>query len=117
MNRGGGPSSPTHQTAVTTTTLTVADFASAGQFWTQFEGMNTDHVVIAKEDGTEIESCGLLSIANTWYINGPVRNEFTISTLTLGPISATAGTTIRFQKPANAKAFRRAAAAHKRIWG
>jgi hypothetical protein len=101
---------------MTATTLTVADFASAGKFWTRFEGINTDHVVIVKEDGTEIESCGLLSIANTWYINGPVRNEFTISTLT-GPISATAGTTIRFQKPAGAKAFRRAASAFKRIWG
>ena len=102
---------------MTTTTLTVSDFAAAGQFWTQFRGEEIDHIVITREDGSQTEARGLLHIANTWYINGPLRNGYTISTLTLGPIPATAGTTIQFEKPAGAKAFRKPADAHKKIWG
>jgi hypothetical protein len=99
-----------------TTTLTVADFASAGQFWTQFKGEQIDWITITNEDGTQTEARGLLHICNTWYINGPVRNQFTVSTLTHGPIPATATTQITFQKPAGAKAFRKAASAFKKIW-
>lgn len=99
-----------------TTTLTVSDFASAGQFWTKFEGEYIDHIVITQENGRRIECRGLLAIGNHWYINGPVRNRYVISTLCLGPIFATAGTTIEFHKPAGAKAFRKKPSGYQKIW-
>jgi len=102
---------------MTATTLTVSDFASAGEFWTQFRGEQVDHFVVIQENGNRTEARGLLHICNTWYINGPVRNQFTISSLTMGPILATAGTKIEFQKPAGAKAFRKIANGFKKIWG
>ena len=101
---------------MTVTTLTVSDFASAGEFWTQFRGEQIDHFAVIQENGTRTEARGLLHICNTWYINGPVRNGYTISSLTVGPILATAGTKIEFQKPAGAKAFRKIASAFKKIW-
>lgn len=99
-----------------TTTLTVSDFASAGQFWTQFRGEYIDHIVITGENGRRIEARGLLAIFNRWYINGPVRNSYIISTLCFGPILATAGTTIEFVKPAGAKAIRKRATGFQKIW-
>jgi hypothetical protein len=117
MRTGDSPTTTSHHQPPMTTTLTVSDFAAAGQFWTQFRGEEIDHILITREDGTQTEARGLLHIANTWYINGPLRNGYTISTLTLGPIPATAGTTIQFEKPAGAKAFRKPADAHKKIWG
>ena len=105
-----------HQPPAMTTTLTVSDFASAGKFYTEFKGELIDHIVIIQENGNRVESRGLLHICNTWYINGPVRNGYTISTLTMGPIRATAGTKIEFQKPEGAKAFRKPATAFKKIW-
>ena len=99
-----------------TTTLTVSDFASAGEFWTQFRGEQVDHITIIAENGTRYETRGLLHICNRWYINGPVRNSYIISTLCGGPIQATAGTKIEFKKPAGAKAFRKPASDFKKIW-
>jgi hypothetical protein len=116
MKTGDESPATTNPPPAMTTTLTVSDFASAGKFYTEFKGELIDHIVIIKENGNRIESRGLLHICNTWYINGPVRNGYTISTLTLGPIRATAGTKIEFQKPEGAKAFRKPATAFKKIW-
>jgi hypothetical protein len=116
METGGEPRYHHRQPAMTATTLTVSDFAAAGQFWTQFRGEEIDHITIIAENGTRYETRGLLHICNRWYINGPVRNSYIISTLCGGPIQATANTKIEFKKPAGARAFRKPAAAHKKIW-
>jgi hypothetical protein len=41
----------------------------------------------------ELEGFGLLHIGRSWYINGPVMDQFTISTL-MGPVQVPAGTRI-----------------------
>jgi hypothetical protein len=97
------------------TTISVTDFAQAGQFWTTFDGCNTAKFTITRPNGKVTEEIGLLTIANTWYINGPVADEWTVGTLG-GPVAIPAGTIITIDKPAGAKAFRKPASHYKRIW-
>lgn len=98
------------------TTLTVSDFARVGEFWTQFKGERIDHITITLENGEQIKTRGLLHISNRWYINGPVRDSYIISTLCGGPVQVTSKATIQFQKPPGAKAFRKPVSPYRQIW-
>ena len=86
--------------------LTTADT------YTAFNGLNTIDLTVTLPDWHEpffsqvregaanprkLEMIGLLHVCKTWYINGPVADQWTISTLT-GPINVPAGTLIETEE-------------------
>lgn len=86
---------------------TVEQLTGPG-YWTKFEGLERVRLTITvpnwhqpfptqqragAEDPRSLELIGLLHVCQTWYINGPVMDQWTISTLS-GPIKVPAGTRI-----------------------
>jgi hypothetical protein len=86
--------------------LTTADT------YTAFNGLNTISVTITVPDWHEpfpiqtrmgaanprtLELTGLLHVCKTWYLNGPVADQWSISTLN-GPIHVPAGTRIETEE-------------------
>jgi hypothetical protein len=77
-------------------------------YWTKFEGLDRIKITVTvpnwhepfpsrqragAANPRELELVGLLHVCQTWYINGPVMDQWTISTLE-GPIKVPAGTRI-----------------------
>jgi hypothetical protein len=59
---------------------------------------------------------GLLHVSKTWYLNGPVADQWTISTLS-GPIHVPAGTLIETEElPEKWGAFTKHSSKGKREW-
>jgi len=100
-------------------------------YWTQFEGLNTLKITVivpdwhqpwpiqermGAENPRELELIGLLHVSKTWYINGPVADQWTISTLN-GPVHVPAGTRIVSEAvPKKWEANRREASKGKKEW-
>lgn len=105
--------------------LTTADT------YTAFEGLNTINLTVTLPDWHEpfpiqvrmgaanprkLEMNGLLHVCKAWYINGPVADQWTISTLN-GPISVPAGTLIETEElPEKWEANTKEASKGKREW-
>ncbi len=105
--------------------LTTADA------YTAFEGLETIRLTVTLPDWhrpfpsqerigaanpRKLEMVGLLHVSRTWYINGPVMDQWTISTLN-GPLQVPAGTRIETQDlPEQWKALRRDADLGKQEW-
>ena len=88
-----------------TTTILASDFCNQNEWFARFEGMDRTPITITRPNGKVTESHGLLAIVNRFHINTST-DEVRISTLTMGPISVPAGTTISFDKPVGAKCTR-----------
>ena len=86
--------------------LTTADT------YTAFNGLNTISLTVTVPDWHEpfpiqtrygaanprtLELTGLLHVCKTWYLNGPVMDQWSISTLS-GPIHVPAGTRIETEE-------------------
>lgn len=100
-------------------------------YWTQFNGLNTLKITVTvpdwhepwpiqqrmgAENPRELELIGLLHVSKTWYINGPVADQWTISTLN-GPVHVPAGTRIVSEAvPEKWEANRREASKGKQEW-
>ena len=105
--------------------LTTADA------YTAFEGLETIRLTVILPDWhqpfpsqermgaanpRELDMVGLLHVSRTWHINGPVMDQWTISTLN-GPVQVPAGTTIVTQElPEQWKAWKREADPGKQQW-
>ena len=87
---------------------TVDQFTPAADRYTKFDGLERINVVVTVPDWHEpfpikvrmgaanprqLEMVGLLHVCKAWYINGPVADQWTISTLG-GAINVPAGTRI-----------------------
>lgn len=90
---------------------TVEQFTTADAY-TVFNGLNTIRLTVTVPDWHEpfpsqertgaanprkLEMIGLLHVSRAWYINGPVMDQWTISTLS-GPIHVPAGTRIETEE-------------------
>ena len=90
---------------------TVEQFTTADAY-TVFSGLNTVSLTVTVPDWHEpfpiqvrmgaanprsLEMTGLLHVSRTWYLNGPVMDQWTISTLN-GPIHVPAGTRIETEE-------------------
>ncbi len=105
--------------------LTTADA------YTAFEGLSRISLTVTVPDWHEpfpiqvrmgaanprkLEMTGLLHVSKTWYINGPVADQWTISTLN-GPIHVPAGTLIETEElPEKWEALTREASKGKQEW-
>ena len=105
--------------------LTTADT------YTSFEGLNIIDLTVTLPDWHEpfpiqvregaanprkLEMIGLLHVCKTWYINGPVADQWTISALT-GPINVPAGTLIETEElPEKWEANSKEASEGKKEW-
>ena len=105
--------------------LTTADT------YTAFNGLNTIDLTVTLPDWHEpffvqvlegaanprkLEMNGLLHVCKTWYLNGPVADQWTISTLN-GPIQVPAGTIIETEElPEKWEALTREASKGKQEW-
>jgi hypothetical protein len=104
---------------------------TGADYWTQFEGLNTIAITVTvpdwhepwpikvrngAENPRELELTGLLHVSKTWYLNGPVMDQWTISTLN-GPIHVPAGTRIETEElPEKWEANTRQADPGKKQW-
>jgi len=104
---------------------------TGADYWTQFNGLNTLKITVTvpdwhepwpiqqrmgAENPRELELIGLLHVSKTWYINGPVADQWTISTLN-GPVHVPAGTRIVSEAvPEKWEANRREASKGKQEW-
>ena len=109
---------------------TVEQIAS-GDHFTVFEGLTGIRLTITlpewhkpfeiqermgAENPRELEMVGLCSVAQSWYINGPVMDQWTISTL-MGSIKVPAGTRIVSEElPEKWEANREEASQGKKQW-
>lgn len=109
---------------------TVEQFTTATH-WSEFEGLNTLKIAVTvpdwhepwpinvrlgKENPRTLELIGLLHISHSWYINGPVADQWTISTLN-GPVKVPAGTLVTSEEmPESWKAWQREADKGKKEW-
>jgi hypothetical protein len=109
---------------------TVEQFTTADTY-TSFEGLNTLALTVTVPDWHEpfpiqvrmgavnprsLEMTGLLHVSRTWYLNGPVMDQWTISTLN-GPIHVPAGTLITSEElPEKWEALSCEAGVGKRQW-
>jgi hypothetical protein len=125
-----GPRGPPLASAMTRINHTVEQFTTADTY-TAFNGLNTISVTITVPDWYEpfpiqtrmgaanpriLEMTGLLHVCKTWYLNGPVADQWTISTLN-GPISVPAGTVIETEElPEQWEALTREASKGKQEW-
>jgi hypothetical protein len=105
--------------------LTTADA------YTAFEGLETINLTVTLPDWHQpfpsqecigavnprkLDMVGLLHVSRTWYINGPVMDQWTISTLG-GPVQVPAGTIIETQElPDQWKALKRESDPGKQEW-
>ncbi len=105
--------------------LTTADA------YTAFEGLETIDLTVILPDWHQpfpsqerigaanprsLKMVGLLHVSRTWYINGPVMDQWTVSTLS-GPVQVPAGTRIETQElPGQWKALKREASPGKQEW-
>lgn len=91
---------------------TVDQFTPAADRYTKFDGLERINVVVTVPDWHEpfpikvrmgaanprqLEMVGLLHVCKAWYINGPVADQWTISTLG-GAINVPAGTRIESEE-------------------
>ena len=91
---------------------TVDQFTPAADRYTKFDGLERLNVVVTVPDWHEpfpikvrmgaanprqLEMVGLLHVCKAWYINGPVDDQWTISTLQ-GAINVPAGTRIESEE-------------------
>lgn len=99
--------------------------------YTVFDGLNTIGLTVTVPDWHEpfpsqermgaanprkLEMVGLLHVSRTWYLNGPVMDQWTISTLN-GPIHVPAGTRVETEElPEKWEANRREADPGKQQW-
>ena len=109
---------------------TVDQLTTAGHY-TKFDGLERISIVVTVPDWHEpfpinvrmgaanprqLEMFGLLHVCKTWYINGPVNDQWTISTLA-GAINVPAGTRIESAElPEQWAAWQKAASTGKREW-
>lgn len=100
-------------------------------YWTQFEGLNTIKITVTvpdwhqpwpikvrsgAENPRELELIGLLHVCKTWYLNGRVADQWTISTLN-GPVHVPAGTHIVSEElPEKWAAWQKEASKGKQEW-
>ena len=81
---------------------------TGADYWTQFQGLERLSFTVilpdwhqawpikvrsGSEAPRELEMSGLLHVSKSWYINGPVADQWTISTMG-GPVRVPAGTRI-----------------------
>ena len=104
---------------------------TGADYWTQFNGLNTISIKVVVPDwhqpwpiqermgaknARELELVGLLHVCKAWYINGPVADQWTISTLS-GPVHVPAGTRIVSEElPDKWEANHREASKGKKEW-
>ena len=116
--------------AMTRINHTVEQLTTADTY-TAFNGLNTISVTVTVPDWHEpfpiqtrmgaanprtLELTGLLHVCKTWYLNGPVMDQWSISTLN-GPIHVPAGTRIETEElPEKWEANTRQSPLGKREW-
>jgi hypothetical protein len=99
--------------------------------WTEFDGLSTIAITVTVPEWHEpfpvqvrmgaanprkLEMVGLLHVSRTWYINGPVMDQWTISTLN-GPVHVPAGTRIETEElPEKWEANSRQSSPGKKQW-
>jgi hypothetical protein len=109
---------------------TVEQFTTADTY-TAFNGLQTIDLTVTLPDWHEpffsqvregaanprkLEMNGLLHVCKAWYINGPVADQWTISTLN-GPIQVPAGTRIETEElPEKWEANSKEASKGKKEW-
>ena len=109
---------------------TVEQFTTADTY-TSFEGLQGISLTVTLPDWHEpfpiqvregavnprqLDMAGLLHVCKAWYINGPVVDQWTISTLT-GPIQVPAGTLIETEElPEKWEANSKEASEGKKEW-
>ena len=112
---------------------TVEQIAPDLDSYTKFEGLQRLDFKVVLPDSCEpfpvnerngspqhllrtLEMHGLLHVCHRWYLDGPVRSEWTISTM-VGPITVPAGTRIVSEAvPSTMRAIKKPASQGKRIW-
>jgi hypothetical protein len=112
---------------------TVEQIAPDLDSYTKFEGLQRLDFKVVLPDSCEpfpanvrngypkhllrtLEMHGLLHVCHRWHINGPVRGEWTISTM-VGPITVPGGTRIISEEvPSTMRAIKKPASLGKRIW-
>ena len=110
---------------------TVDQFTPAADRYTKFDGLERLNVVVTVPDWHEpfpikvrmgaanprqLEMVGLLHVCKAWYINGPVADQWTISTLE-GAINVPAGTCIESAElPEQWAAWQQEASTGKKEW-
>lgn len=107
---------------------TVEQFTTADAY-TAFEGLETIDLIVTLPDWhqpfpsqqgaanpRQLEMVGLLHVSRAWHINGPVMDQWTISTLG-GPVQVPAGTIIETDElPEVWEANSKPAAPGKKEW-
>ena len=109
----------------------TVDQLTTADHYTKFDGLERLNVVVTVPDWHEpfpikvrmgaanprqLEMVGLLHVCKTWYINGPVADQWTISTLE-GPIQVPAGTRIESAElPEQWAAWQKEASTGKKEW-
>lgn len=109
----------------------TVDQLTGPDYWTQFEGLERLSFAVIVPDwhqpwpikvrsGAEnpraLEMSGLLHVCKTWYINGPVADQWTISTMG-GPVQVPAGTRIVSEAvPEKWAAWQKEASKGKQEW-
>ena len=109
----------------------TVDQLTTADTYTAFKGLNTINLTVTLPAWHEpfpiqtrmgaanprtLELTGLLHVCKAWYINGPVVDQWTISTLN-GPIQVPAGTVIETEElPEKWEALTREASKGKQEW-
>jgi hypothetical protein len=130
--KGASPGREVHHSlpAMTRINHTVEQLTTADSY-TVFDGLNTIRMTVTLPDWHQpfpiqvrmgaanprkMEMIGLLHVCQTWYLNGPVMDQWTISTLN-GPIRVPAGTLIETEElPEVWKAHSKPSSTSKREW-
>lgn len=109
----------------------TVDQLTTTDHYTKFDGLERISIVVTVPDWHEpfpikvrmgdanprqLEMVGLLHVCKTWYINGPVADQWTISTLE-GAINVPAGTRIESAElPEQWSAWQKEAGTGKKEW-
>lgn len=109
----------------------TVDQLTTADYYTKFDGLERLSIVVTVPDWHEpfpikvrmgaadprqLKMVGLLHVCKTWYINGPVVDQWTISTLE-GPIQVPAGTRIESAElPEQWAAWQKEASIGKKEW-
>ena len=109
----------------------TVDQLTGPDYWTQFEGLERLSFTVivpdwhqpwpikvrnGAENPRELDMYGLLHVSKTWYINGPVADQWTISTMG-GPVQVPAGTRIVSEAvPEKWAAWQKEASKGKQEW-
>ena len=109
----------------------TVDQLTGPDYWTQFEGLERLSFTVivpdwhqpwpikvrnGAESPRELDMYGLLHVCKTWYLNGRVADQWTISTLN-GPVQVPAGTRIVSEElPEKWAAWQKEASKGKQEW-